>query len=218
MAQFRRDLFPIPIWMANSDNVDIRKKSEALAYKFKEQAGVAGLVSESWEKQIRSDDVALHETEGVTSFHTDNLVHNHDWTDVANFIVQMAGTLMSDTYTISGMTIGNMWTTIYPPGAFVPQHVHNNVMVSGVYYVKAEPDCGELVFTDPSWVAKTMNAPDDAAPFPGPGTKVVLPVRSGDMVLFPAWLPHNSRANKSGEDRIIVSFNLLFEGQVGMAR
>ena len=39
-------------------------------------------------------------------------------------------------------------------------------------------------------------------------TLPVLPLR--DMVLFPGWLPHNSRANKSGEDRIIVSFNLLF--------
>ena len=30
------------------------------------------------------------------------------------------------------------------------------------------------------------------------------------MILFPSWLPRSTRPNLSGEDRIIVSFNLDF--------
>jgi uncharacterized protein (TIGR02466 family) len=211
MAKFRIDLFPTPIWVAHSDNPEIRERAKILAYKFKSNPGVAGIVSEGWEARIKTDNKSDHEKQGVTSYYSGNLAENKDWGTICDFILAMAGTMMGDTYDVTGMTIGNMWTTVYPQGAFVPQHIHNNVMVSGVYYVKAEPNCGDLVFTDPSWVAKTNSTPDTApVPFPAPRTKWSLPVKTGDMVLFPGWLPHNSRPNASGEDRIIVSFNLRF--------
>jgi len=100
-----------------------------------------------------------------------------------------------------------MWTTIYPPGAFVPEHVHSNALLSGVFYARAPESCGNLVFKDPSYVAKTMFL-RKVGDFPSVATMHVIDVKTGSMVLFPAWLPHQTEANESKEDRIIVSFNL----------
>ncbi len=40
---------------------------------------------------------------------------------------------------------------------------------------------------------------------------VVLKVEEGTMLLFPAWLQHAVDANPSGDLRISISFNLMFD-------
>ena len=35
-----------------------------------------------------------------------------------------------------------------------------------------------------------------------------LNIREGDLLLFPAYLPHKVNENKSDEDRIVISFNV----------
>jgi len=39
---------------------------------------------------------------------------------------------------------------------------------------------------------------------------VVLTVKPGTLLLFPAWLPHSVDANRSDRERVSVSFNLMF--------
>ena len=45
--------------------------------------------------------------------------------------------------------IGNMWANINPPGGYNRPHIHPNSHFSGVYYIKATKDSGEIVFNDP---------------------------------------------------------------------
>ena len=35
-----------------------------------------------------------------------------------------------------------------------------------------------------------------------------IKVSEGDLLLFPAYLPHQVSKNESGEDRIVISFNV----------
>jgi len=35
-----------------------------------------------------------------------------------------------------------------------------------------------------------------------------IEIKDGDLIVFPAYLPHSVEENKSNEDRVIVSFNL----------
>lgn len=210
---FRQEIFPTPIWYGNSADDEIRLKAKDLAYKFRNDVEEAGLVSEGWDEHIITKDQKAFDKSGVTSFYSDNLATNKEWEEVTEFIINMAGTMLSDTHDVTGMRIANMWTTIYPKGAFVPQHIHSYFEVSGVYYVAAEQECGDIVFQDPAWVAKTMNIKGAGKTiFPGPPTKFSYSPNPGDMLLFPSWLPHSTKPNKSDSDRIIVSFNLLFEG------
>ena len=46
--------------------------------------------------------------------------------------------------------IGNMWANINPPGGYNRPHIHPNSHFSGVYYIKATKDSGDIVFNDPS--------------------------------------------------------------------
>lgn len=40
--------------------------------------------------------------------------------------------------------------------------------------------------------------------------QVVVNVRNGTLLLFPAWLPHSVDVNRSGRQRISISFNVMF--------
>ena len=45
--------------------------------------------------------------------------------------------------------ITNMWSIINKNGAFNERHHHGNSALSAAYYVKAEPDAGDIIFFDP---------------------------------------------------------------------
>lgn len=215
--EFRRDIFPTPLWVGSIGDSDLVESCQQLAYKFRDQPGEKGLVSDSWSKGETSADKERQDQKGVTSFYSENLVANSEWDENLTKLVQASGGMLSDTHggdMLNGMRMGNAWVTIYPEGGFVPQHIHSGFWVSGVFYAKAEKDCGEICFQDPGWLPKSMTiAASDVGPFPGPPAMYNYTPTTGDLVLFPSWLPHNTIANTSGEDRIIVSFNLIFPAQ-----
>lgn len=109
--------------------------------------------------------------------------------------------------------LGNMWANINYSGGYNRPHVHPNCLFSGVYYVKTQSQCGELVVNDPR-----------------PGIQTMMPVRKsgqppkhlwreahiepvqGRLIMFPAWLWHCVEENKSNDMRISVSFNFVQEG------
>lgn len=211
---FRRDLFQTPIWAGSTNETDLIESTKQLAYSFRDQPGEKGLVSDSWDKGEVSDKREHQDEKGVTSYYSENLAANRAWDENLTKLVNTAGEMLLDTHPlekIKGMRIGNAWVTIYPQGGFVPQHIHAGFLLSGVFYVKAEKDCGGIEFLDPCWIAKTMmHASNRGGVFPGPEPKYIYKPTTGDILLFPSWLPHRTIENTSGEDRIIVSFNLIF--------
>ena len=213
-SQFRRDLFPTPVFVGTSNDAETRASIEALSYaylkKSYEENRPEGLVSEGWTDHEITDDPEQKKKKGITSFFNENLIHNPDWSGAYDFVLNMAGTMLSEHHSVQGMKIANMWTTIYPEDGFVPEHIHACFSVSGVFYVKAPKNCGDIVFRDPSWVAKTMNVWGSNKTFPHDGTTFSFTPEPGLMILFPSWLPHCTRPNVSGDDRIIISFNLDF--------
>ena len=42
--------------------------------------------------------------------------------------------------------MGNMWANINPPGGYNMPHIHPNSHFSGVYYIKAPKDSGNISF------------------------------------------------------------------------
>ena len=119
--------------------------------------------------------------------------------------------------------LGNMWANINYPGSYNKTHIHPNAQWSGVYYVKVPQNSGNLFVEDPR-----------------PGPNIMLPRRleglpkalwrvvgyaaiEGQMLMFPAWLPHSVQINESKEKgekgwRVSVSFNFIQvnkEGKLG---
>lgn len=205
---FLRTIFPTPILVGASDDTAICQKICDLAYAFKAKAQDALLVSEQWNRGTRSSQQADFEKKGVTSFNSGSLTDKPEWSEVVSFIYSFANAMIQSVNDAATKpAFMNMWTTIYPPGAFVPEHVHSNALLSGVFYAKAPKNSGHLVFRDPASIAKIMFV-RKLTEFPAVDTMHVHEVRAGSMVIFPAWLPHSTEANESAEDRIIVSFNL----------
>ena len=209
MSQFVKNIFCIPLLIAETDNMAICSQAETLAQKFRANAKEATLVSDKWNYSIKSSDPTEIDKYGVTSFNTPDQLDEDEWRPVADFIYDFANTLVKSVYDgPKKLFILNLWTTVYPPGAYVTEHVHSNSLLSGVFYVKKNPGPGgDLILHDPAWVAKTVDLPS-IHEFPALPTTYIQPVKTGMMVIFPSWLPHLTQPNDDDEDRIIISFNM----------
>jgi uncharacterized protein (TIGR02466 family) len=112
------------------------------------------------------------------------------------------------------LKIGTMWSIINPPGSCNRAHIHPQSLWSGVYYVQAAHGAGDLEFIDPR-TAYVMNQPHHRSDEKRPQacwSKVTHEPKPGKMLIFPSWLYHAVAPNTSGEDRVVVSFNLSQAG------
>jgi uncharacterized protein (TIGR02466 family) len=113
--------------------------------------------------------------------------------------------------------LGNMWANINRSGHGNEFHSHPGAYWSGVYYVDdggiaADASLGgELEFMDPRGALPAMNAPHLGFAMPGGlsgGDREKVWPRSGQLVLFPAWMMHQVRPYRGNAERISVAFNL----------
>ena len=110
--------------------------------------------------------------------------------------------------------LGNMWANINYPGNFNRTHLHPNALFSGVYWIKAPKNSGNIMMYDPR-----------------PGVQLTMPTRkqeeiknfyppefwrevhydpiAGKCLMFTGWLWHEVKSNQSNDTRISVSFNFL---------
>ena len=110
--------------------------------------------------------------------------------------------------------IGNMWANINPPGGYNRPHIHPNSHFSGVYYIKAPQNSGDIVFNDPRSGAH-MIMPErikDSKPPSHLWREVRINPLEGRLIMFPSWLWHCVEPNESNDIRISVSFNFIQKG------
>lgn len=105
--------------------------------------------------------------------------------------------------------ITGCWANISPPGASHKSHHHPNNFLSGVYYVQTGPGADSINFHDPRAQTGIIRPP--VTELTAANTdQVVVRVRDGTLLLFPAYLEHSVDANESDRERITVSFNVMF--------
>jgi len=101
------------------------------------------------------------------------------------------------------------WVNVLAPTRTHPAHSHPNNFLSGVYYAKMQPGAETVNFHDPRPQTGIIRPP--VTELTADNTdQVVVNVRDGTLLLFPAWLVHSVDANRSAEQRISVSFNMMF--------
>ena len=117
--------------------------------------------------------------------------------------------------------ITDMWSNILKPGEMHRPHTHSNNILSGVYYLQAKPD-------DKNSVATAAIQFYD----PRPQTRILVPGVNENkkenssiwfypsvvnrMLMFPSWLEHHVPINNSNIERISISWNVMFKGQIGV--
>jgi len=97
----------------------------------------------------------------------------------------------------------NSWGNINYKFGWNAPHLHNGCFYSGVFYIKADGDEGDIRFMDTHFkvVGETPNVPRIRE-------SVSLSPRTGDLYLFPSGLMHMVEPNTTEKDRYSISFNL----------
>jgi len=90
-----------------------------------------------------------------------------------------------------------VWTSVHSRGSGHLTHVHPGSLLSGVYFSQVPSSAGRLLFEDPR------------GPLPPFHDRFTVAPTTGDLVLFPSWLPHQVTATASDESRVSWSFNVL---------
>ena len=105
--------------------------------------------------------------------------------------------------------ITGCWATVLAPGASHKLHSHPNNFLSGVYYVRTGEGADTINFHDPRKQASVIRPP--VTELTAQNTdQVVVQVREGTLLLFPSYLEHSVDANGSADERVSISFNLMF--------
>jgi hypothetical protein len=93
------------------------------------------------------------------------------------------------------------WANINAPGSKNTMHAHRQNHFAVVYYLQGT-GTGALRFPNPS---NMMGECLDSGPFV---RDFIFTPTDGDLILFPAHLPHEVETNLSNKDRINLAFNL----------
>ena len=100
----------------------------------------------------------------------------------------------------------NLWININPKGGFNQPHVHPVSRFSGVFYIKAQENSGDLCFTrDDNDYALGSICPDNTR---YSSAQWLYKPKMNRAILFPSWVKHQVLPNESEEDRISLAFNL----------
>jgi len=93
------------------------------------------------------------------------------------------------------------WTNVNEPGSRNVLHSHVADVFTAVYYIQGK-DTGPLKFVNP---ANLLNNCNFRAPFTRDS---YLYPGDGDLVLWPAWVPHEVDRNESQRQRINMAFSI----------
>ena len=105
-----------------------------------------------------------------------------------------------------------LWGMINPPGSRNNVHTHPASFLSGVYYMKVPDKSGQITFLDPRPQAEILDVFKKDDPNISLAHSVDLPPEENSLIFFPSWLQHQVMTNLSQEDRIVLSFNLMWIG------
>ena len=105
------------------------------------------------------------------------------------------------------VNLTEMWAIINKKNNFNLEHTHPNNYLSAAYYVKAPENCGSFKVSNPNLISRERVTTSNRKTDLNQNIAHIKP-NEGDLLLFPAYLPHSVGINESNEDRIVISFNI----------
>jgi uncharacterized protein (TIGR02466 family) len=189
---FRELHFPTPVYISDIEHPTLNQELERDII--------------TWSKQ----DKGITRT-NVQGWHsTTDMAELPQFKKLVNMLYACQKTIYDQEHLDSEPFLGNMWANINPPGGMNRAHQHPNSLWSGVYYIKAPKNSGNLKIDDPRSVA-CMSRPrqkDGEKPARLFRETHYEPI-AGRCIMFPSWLMHCVDPNNSNDIRISVSFNFL---------
>jgi len=113
------------------------------------------------------------------------------------------------------LVITQSWFNKAGKGESHHEHIHPNSIVSGVWYPQINEKLPPIQFRDsnigPNQLSVTQYNQFNSATF-------MLPLKMGELLIFPSTLSHSVPINQSDEERISLSFNTWAKGNLGNER
>ena len=163
--------------------------------------------------QWSKEDKGVQKT-NVNGWHSETNMHEKlEYKPLVDELFKMVNEVFNEEWLDGQAKLGNMWANINPPGGYNRPHIHHNSLFSGVQYVKAPINSGQLVCTDPRPGIQTcMPNRKKGEPPKYLWRDIHLQPKENRAVIFPSWLWHSVQPNQSNDIRISISFNFVQDG------
>ena len=112
----------------------------------------------------------------------------------------------------------NSWIVKHYPKDWAQEHMHENSLLSGVYYLDTPKDAGGIVFVkgyNEQEIFPTAITPKVSEYNYVTSKQMTFKVNPGKLVIFPSNLMHSVEENKSNNNRYSLAFNLFCRGNFG---
>jgi uncharacterized protein (TIGR02466 family) len=187
------ELFPTHVWIHQLPPAEHKALNAALL------AAIDELVGPRPPKQ------------GFRTYQTDQVLHRYKAFAPLVAVIGQAveGVLEALAVKERSFEITGCWANFGEPGSAHMPHHHANNYLSGVYYL-AVPEGGDrITFHDPRPQREIIEPAYEAV---NPFNQMVQDVKvaEGALILFPGWITHSVKPNKSQGLRISVAFNVMF--------
>ena len=144
-----RDLhFPTPIYIADIEHSTLNQELERdiVAWSNKDK-GITRTNVQGWHSPT-------------------NMAELPEYKKLVDMLYACQKTIYDQEHLDSEPVLGNMWANINPPGGMNRAHQHPNSLWSGVYYIKAPKNSGDLKIDDPRSVACMSRPRQKEGPVP----------------------------------------------------
>jgi uncharacterized protein (TIGR02466 family) len=114
----------------------------------------------------------------------------------------------------SNLILGNWWININRKYDYNVPHIHQNSVLSGVYYVSVpQSNMGNLILHRNDTAEYFLNFRVKTQPTAANMLFVECPVEESKFYLFPSWVKHSVERNEGDEERISIAFNFVSPNQ-----
>lgn len=202
MKGIREDWFPTSVWYFDLDDVpvchpgmieDLHRQRE------EDREGMTGRSTElGWHGQVDLHENPVFSPIMLAALEGAMQVGTHEEWDLERI----------------DLFIINSWGIINPKYGYNAMHNHPKSTLSGVYYIQAPENCGDIVFRDPREVCQMIVLPLKKQN-PWTYQRVFYRPKAGRLLIFPSWLLHEVKPNLSDDERICVSFNIGYRQKSG---
>lgn len=187
--------FPTPIFY--SDAPELIKQNIVQEYFSKEQKVLKILEGDTWGDNV------------TTTYHAHkNIIETLELDCLKNYILSAAQEFYKYLFASNKqLKIDNSWANYFYLGQYQDRHTHlPNPCISGVYYIKTNGQDGNYVLHPPEVAMEAMYECRERTNLTL--STVEYAPKEGRIILFPSWVPHSVRANKTDSTRISFSFNI----------
>jgi uncharacterized protein (TIGR02466 family) len=143
-----------------------------------------------------------------------NLHKQKEFKEFAELVISTSKDILNELkYDVEDVVITDMWATVLKTEEHHPAHTHSNNFLSGTYYLHSDQGAS-IMFQDPRPAAGVI-LPRIKESTIATASLLTYDSKQNRAIIFPSWLPHYVKPNKSTANRISIAWNIQLKGQVG---